>query len=101
MTFLDSISFPPWHYVNYQRHSGSQRLNPWYPHYFNTRSNLDYIGPIAGIEQYGVDQISESERKEFMEWYDTQKDMVFNNRHELKQYCQDDVTVLSGVPDIS
>jgi len=29
-----------------------------------------------------------------MAWYDTQKDIVFNNRHVLKQYCQNDVTVL-------
>ena len=37
--------------------------------------------------------MNESERKEFMAWYDKQKDMVSNNRHLLKQYCQDDVTV--------
>jgi len=38
--------------------------------------------------------MSESKRKEFMAWYDTQKDIVFTNRHVLEQYCQDDVTVL-------
>jgi len=38
--------------------------------------------------------MSESEQKEFMTWYDTQKDKVFHNRHVLKQYCEDDVTVL-------
>ena len=38
--------------------------------------------------------MSESERKEFMVWYDTLEDIVLNKRHVLKQYCQDDVTVL-------
>ena len=38
--------------------------------------------------------MSESKLKEFMAWYDTQKDIVFTNRHVLEQYCQDDVTVL-------
>jgi len=38
--------------------------------------------------------MSESERREFMAWYDTQKDKVFDKRHVLEQYCQDDVTVL-------
>ena len=64
------------------------------PHYFNTRLNLNYVGPISGTEIYGADQMNDSERKEFMAWYDTQKDIVFNNRHVLKQYCQNDVTVL-------
>jgi len=38
--------------------------------------------------------MNESERKEFMAWYDTLKDKVFDNRHLLHKYCQDDVTVL-------
>ena len=29
-----------------------------------------------------------------MACYETQKDIVFNNRHVLTQYCHDDVTVL-------
>ena len=49
---------------------------------------------IQGIEQYGAYQMSESEHREFMAWYDMQKDKVFDNRHVLLQYCQDDVTVL-------
>jgi len=52
------------------------------------------VGPIPGIEQYGADQISESERREFMTCYCMQKDKVFDNRHVLLQYYQDDVTVL-------
>ena len=67
----------------------------WYPHSFNTLANRDYVGPIPGIEQYVADQISESERGEFMAWYETQKDKSFDNRHVQLQYCQDDVTVLS------
>ena len=46
------------------------------------------MGPIAGIEQYGADQMSESELKEFLAWYDVQKDKVFDDRHVLLQYCQ-------------
>ena len=29
-----------------------------------------------------------------MAWYDEQKVKVFDNRHVLEQYCQDDDTVL-------
>jgi hypothetical protein len=38
--------------------------------------------------------MSKTERREFMSWYDEQKDKVFDNKRMLEQYCQDDVTVL-------
>ena len=38
--------------------------------------------------------MSHSERSDFMTWYDSQKDEMFDNKRILKQYCQDDVTVL-------
>ena len=34
------------------------------------------------------------EREEFLEWYDSQRSGVFDNKHVLEAYCQDDVTVL-------
>jgi hypothetical protein len=38
--------------------------------------------------------MSQSERRDFMTSYDAQKDTVFDNRRVLKNYSQDDVTVL-------
>ena len=55
---------------------------------------MNYVGPIPDIKQFGADEMSESERKEFISWYDTQKDKFFDNREVLEQYCQDYVTVL-------
>ena len=62
-----------------------------YPHYFNTRANLDYVGKIR---HYGVDEMSASERSEFLAWYEGQKVEVFDNRRVLESYCQDDVNML-------
>jgi hypothetical protein len=59
-----------------------------------TQTNLDYVGPIADIKYFGVDEMGEGERKYFMSWYDEQKDKVFNYRRVLEEYRQDDVTVL-------
>jgi len=36
----------------------------------------------------------EDERKEFLVWYEIQRSESFDNRHVLKSYFQDDVTVL-------
>jgi len=29
----------------------------WYPHYFNTKANLDYVGLIPDIKYYGSDEM--------------------------------------------
>jgi len=44
----------------------------WYPHYFNTEGNLDYVGPIPDASYYGVNEMSESERRDFFVWYEIQ-----------------------------
>jgi len=66
----------------------------WYPHYFNSLGNLNYMGPIPDISYYGVDVTRQDERKEFLVSYESQRSQTFENRHVLESYCQDDVTVL-------
>jgi len=38
--------------------------------------------------------MSETERREFLAWYEGQKDVMFDNRRVLEAYCQNDVTVV-------
>jgi len=38
--------------------------------------------------------MGEGERNEFLAWYESQKESVYDNRQALESYCQDDVTVL-------
>jgi len=38
---------------------GLQATKSWYPHYFNTEENLDYVGPMPDISYYGVDEMGE------------------------------------------
>ena len=59
---------------------------------FNTKANLDYVGAIPDIKYYGADEMGEAERREFTAWYNEQEVKVFDNRHVLEQYCQNDVT---------
>ena len=54
---------------------------------------MDYVGPIPDIKYFGADEMSEGEKKDFLSWYNEQKDIVFDNRRVLEQYCQDGVTV--------
>jgi len=64
------------------------------------KANLAYVGPIPDIAYFGADEMGEGERKDFMSWYNEQKDIVFNNRRVLEQCCQDDATVLQQARQI-
>jgi len=94
VTFLDSISVMPMALLKLPETLGLSGTKSWYPHLFNTRANLNYVGSIPDMAQYGVAEMGESERKEFVSWYDVQKHKVFDNRRVLEQYCHEDVTVL-------
>jgi len=53
--FLDSLNYLP---VNLKSMSKSFNLTckkGYYPHFFNTTSNLNYVGPYHEPEFYGVD----------------------------------------------
>jgi len=92
--FLDSVSYMPMLLRKLPEAVGLQASKSWFPHLFNMKANLDYVGPIPDIKYYDADAMSEGERREFMAWYNEQKVKIFDNRHMLEQYCQEDVTVL-------
>ena len=92
--FLDSVSYMPMQLRKLPEAFGLQASKSRYPHLFNTKANLDYVGPIPDIKYFGTHEMSEGESREFMTWYNKEKVKVFDNRHVLEQYCRDDVTVL-------
>jgi hypothetical protein len=94
MKFLDSTSYLPIQLRKLPEAFGLSVNKSWYPHYFNMKKNMDYVGPMPGIDYFGANEMGESERMVFLLWYAQQKDEVFDNRRVLEQYCQDDVTVL-------
>jgi len=55
------------------------RKKEYYPHFFNTAKNLDYVGPYPEPVFYGTDYISGNERAQFLEWYAGQNDKILRN----------------------
>ena len=98
LEFLDSLSFLPFALLKLPEAFWLKGAKSWSPHYFNMRSKLDYAGTIPVISYYGVDEMSASERNEFLHWNEGQKDEVFDDRRALESYCQDEVSV-SGKHD--
>ena len=63
-------------------------------HYFNAEENLKYVGSIPYTSYYGIDEMRAGERTEFLEWYDSQRSVLFDNKRVLEAYSQDDVILL-------
>ena len=83
LVFLDSVSFLPCTLRKLNEAFLLTASKSWYPHYFKTEENLDYIGPIPDVSYYGVNEMGEKERQEFLVWYDeSQKSVepIFDNR---------------------
>jgi len=57
LVFLDSVSFLPCAFRKLPEAFGLQATKSWYPHYFNTGENLDYIGTMPDIAYYEVDEM--------------------------------------------
>jgi hypothetical protein len=57
--FLDSVSYMPMPLRKLPEAFGLTSSKSWYPQYFNTKANIDYVGAILDIKYYGVDEMSE------------------------------------------
>jgi hypothetical protein len=92
--FLDSVLYLPMPLNKMPEAFGLSVEKSWYPHYFNREENLNYVGSIPDVEYFRADAMGASERRDFFEWFECQRGVVFDNRRVLEEYCQQDVTVL-------
>uniref|UniRef100_A0ABD2WZ65 DNA-directed DNA polymerase n=1 Tax=Trichogramma kaykai TaxID=54128 RepID=A0ABD2WZ65_9HYME len=66
----------------------------YFPHFFNTLENKEYVGPMPAASFYGLDAMSTSEREKFLAWYETARTQIFDIRKEEIDYCKMDVEIL-------
>ncbi|XP_062615872.1 uncharacterized protein LOC134277560 [Saccostrea cucullata] len=66
----------------------------YFPHFFNTEQNQNYVGPYPPAVFYNPDEMTSSGRKAFFEWYDQQRGKVFDFQKEFVGYCVSDVDIL-------
>jgi hypothetical protein len=88
--FFDSLNFLPMSLKNMPKSFDLSCKRGFYPHFFNTVSNLDYEGPYPEPAYYGADFMSDYERGEFLVCLEEQKGKTFNNKAELLAYCMND-----------
>ena len=68
----------------------------FFPHFFNTKENSSYVGPLPPRDTYGPDHMKSEERAQFLKWYENNEknNYVFDFQKELRRYCNNDVLIL-------
>ena len=96
LKFIDSLNFIPLPLSRFPKTFGISELKKGYfPHFFNTWANQDYIGKIPDASFYGPDSMTETQRADFFKWYAQQQDVTFDFRQEIIAYCDSDVDILT------
>ena len=92
---IDSYSFIATALENFPKTFGIKELRKGYfPHLFNKPENFTYIGAYPDISQYGIEYFTPKKKSEFLQWYDANKNSLFDFRKELLEYCISDVRLL-------
>lgn len=70
INFTDSLNFIQARLATFPKTFGFKELKKGYfPHYFNTPENQNYVGTIPDKKYYGPDQMNTNDREEFLKWY--------------------------------
>ena len=64
LTFIDSVSFQPMPLRKLPEAFGLS-VTSRYPHFFNIQANLNFVGPIPDMGQFGVDEMGSLKEKNF------------------------------------
>ena len=93
--FIDSINFTLCALSKFPETFGFKGNKGYFPHYFNTSKNQEYIGKYPELKDYGYDEMNKKSKEALEKWYDTIKDKKFNFQKEIFYYCLLDVLILA------
>lgn len=90
------MNFIPFSLSNIGKLSGLVQKKGSFPHFFNTKNNIWYVGNLPAKKYYGVDSFkTDDEKKAFDEWYEQRKRTPYNHFQELHAYCANDTFMLT------
>lgn len=95
--FLDSLNYFPMPLGKLPRafELGGEFKKGYFPHFFNTTENENYIGALPPVEYYSPDTMKTEDRNIFLQWYNKHKNNEFNMQKEIVEYCVSDVKILT------
>ncbi|XP_031338599.1 uncharacterized protein LOC116167355 [Photinus pyralis] len=94
--FIDSLNFIPIPLSAFPKNFNFPGSKGYFPHFFNTLPNQDYVGPLPVPHFYGCDEMSVKNWEDCLEWYNAEvtRGAVFDFQSEIVQYCVQDVNIL-------
>lgn len=99
IVFKDSLNFLSGSlaslFTTFELQKDGYRQKPFFPHFFNIKSNLDVeLNHLPDQKYYGTEQMSAIELAEFQQWHEMNCQGHFNLRASLVEYCTNDVQIL-------
>lgn len=86
---IDSLNFLPMALSKLPPSFGLTELKKGYfPHFFNSRENQTYVGPLPDAHFYSPDTMTSAGRQTFMTWHEQHKDCEFDFQKEMLDYCR-------------
>ena len=93
---IDSLNFIPMALADMPKSFGETELaKGYFPHLFNRKENQQAVlSHLPDIRYYTPDNMKPEARKDFMKWYEQNKNSVFTFQKEILRYCRSDVDIL-------
>jgi len=93
--FIDSLNHIAQGLATFPKTFGLKELKKgFFPYLFNIKENQDYIGKIPAKSYFNTYSMSCEKLDEFNKWYEAQKNVVYDFKKELYEYCNSDVDIL-------
>ena len=95
--FIDSLSFFQMPLSAFPKTFGLTELcKGYFPHKFNIPEHQNYVGPIPALDYYMPETMSPEGKQALETWHQEQRDkeVVFDFKKELGEYCESDVRLL-------
>jgi hypothetical protein len=94
--FIDSLNFIQLPLSHFPEAFNIAGCKGYFPHYFNTTGNENYVGDIPDVGFYGADLMKPREREASLNWHREQRSAgyIFDMRHEMIKYYREDVNIL-------
>ena len=93
---IDSLNFLPMPLACLPKSFGLEEIKKgFFPHFYNTPEHWnDSLDELPDMSFYGHNEMSIERRKEFLTWYEKNKNNKFDFQKEMKEYCISDVDIL-------
>jgi hypothetical protein len=93
--FIDSLNHIAQGLATFPKTFGLTEMKKgFFPYLFNIAENQNYIGSIPDKHFFNPSNMSVEKYNEFNKWYETQKNIIYDFKKELYEYCESDVDIL-------